>query len=641
MAISEDLYSKMNTLPWQALFEYSLKKGLKEDELKNKDKSQLIKELDNRNLIIESEIDSLIEEYIYGNRVTFSLWRFDEKISAKDIEIIKTLEGKDIKQDNAAFKKITIQKVTQHADRIEIIYIYHKRYHFINEYGKSDAVWEQHQGCSWIGIEKGYLAYIVKHEKMTKVFSDYLTAALKNDITLIKPTYGALSRMFDNGVMSKIVLQGTDGEKTAISRTQGLTDEQEEERDRIKKDRFNMSGSYITPIDDNTSATVRYNIKKGNISILKHLSSRELFSWTNEAINIIFEEIDRLKGEEAEKIFDELGYKIKWSLLSKVEEKQMNWILTQIISTMGSEQTIEVPEENKNIFNNDRLFKKILRPYCDTCESYEVPLCKECGTVVYTDISTCKCGAPIHAVCQEGHTLRMDNFWYIPTASCIKMINMNLLKVFPNIEDNYLFCIMDNTLFISTHKENSGGELLFDDVDEFKLDNYIESDDLISYATNLKEKCGIVCSYNNIEKCLKDKLQVCLPKLFYGIIPGFTPQPHKGSEYGDVSGQIHVHKKEYEMKGIIKANSSKAKEKKNKCLLSTSKEGEEIIRQFVEQGINDRRCDVVMIVVPQYIDNSFKGSLRLLARLSNKKIIFVELKQVCKLIKKGGINSSR
>ena len=39
-----------------------------------------------------------------------------------------------------------------------------------------------------------------------------------------------------------------------------------------------------------------YNIKKGNIGILKHLSSKQLFKWTEGAINIIFEEIDNLKS---------------------------------------------------------------------------------------------------------------------------------------------------------------------------------------------------------------------------------------------------------------------------------------------------------------------------------------------------------
>ena len=39
------------------------------------------------------------------------------------------------------------------------------------------------------------------------------------------------------------------------------------------------------------------------------------------------------------------------------------------------------------------------------------------------------------------------------------------------------------------------------------------------------------------------------------------------------------------------------------------------------------------IVVPQYIDASLKGTLRYLARVGKKKITFIELDQVCKLIK--------
>ena len=68
-------------------------------------------------------------------------------------------------------------------------------------------------------------------------------------------------------------------------------------------------------------------------------------------------------------------------------------------------------------------------------------------------------------------------------------------------------------------------------------------------------------------------------------------------------------------------------------LYSTSRQGEEIIRQFIEQGIVDNRCQLVAIIVPQYIDNGFKGTLRHLAKLGNNKILFIELDQVCELIR--------
>ena len=35
MSVSDELYAKLNTLPWQALFEYSKRKGIKEEDIKN------------------------------------------------------------------------------------------------------------------------------------------------------------------------------------------------------------------------------------------------------------------------------------------------------------------------------------------------------------------------------------------------------------------------------------------------------------------------------------------------------------------------------------------------------------------------------------------------------------------------------
>ena len=68
-------------------------------------------------------------------------------------------------------------------------------------------------------------------------------------------------------------------------------------------------------------------------------------------------------------------------------------------------------------------------------------------------------------------------------------------------------------------------------------------------------------------------------------------------------------------------------------LLSTSKEGQEIIRQFVEQGMVDGKAQLIAVVAPQYFDNSLKGTLRYLARCCNKKVLFVELDEVARLLK--------
>lgn len=137
---------------------------------------------------------------------------------------------------------------------------------------------------------------------------------------------------------------------------------------------------------------------------------------------------------------------------------------------------------------------------------------------------------------------------------------------------------------------------------------------------------------------MQNEKMMCLPKIFYSVLPKFKLQPHKGMEYGDMSGEVKVGNKSYELKGIIKKNSENRSQKTSddrkimKPLLSTSREGQEIIRQFVEQGMIDTRCQMIAVIIPQYIDASLKGTLRHLARLSGKKITFIELDEVAELI---------
>ena len=113
----------------------------------------------------------------------------------------------------------------------------------------------------------------------------------------------------------------------------------------------------------------------------------------------------------------------------------------------------------------------------------------------------------------------------------------------------------------------------------------------------------------------------------------------QGLEYGDVAAQVTTEQRAYEMKGIIKKNSRHStrspkpvSELLNTHLLSTSKEGEEIIRQFVEQGLIDARVDLIAVIAPQYFDNSLKGTLRFLAKLGGKKVLFVELDNISRVL---------
>ena len=70
----------------------------------------------------------------------------------------------------------------------------------------------------------------------------------------------------------------------------------------------------------------------------------------------------------------------------------------------------------------------------------------------------------------------------------------------------------------------------------FKHDSVALTQRVKAYAVNMNEKCGSgTCSYEKIEECIKNDGMACLPKVFYTILPGYRPQPHKGMEYGDVA----------------------------------------------------------------------------------------------------------
>lgn len=204
-----------------------------------------------------------------------------------------------------------------------------------------------------------------------------------------------------------------------ISKSDGFTANQEDEAARIKKVRFDTSGSYIAEISEDTYATIKYNYKKGNIGIYKHLSAAELFKWTSQTINIILDEIEALKGKPAEDIFAELGLEIKWNLLSTIQDTALNWFLTQVISVQSHKKEILVPIPDfvAVLLHEPKLFLKLTRVYCEECESYEYTICAECGYPLNYSCDgslQCTCAAPLAITCGEGHKRCKQDSWFIP-----------------------------------------------------------------------------------------------------------------------------------------------------------------------------------------------------------------------------------
>lgn len=635
---------KLQILPWHALKDIAIKNGIDEKEINGKDKSVVIDKIMSYGILSDKEIDQYMNDYIYGDRVTFTLWTFGTQLSEKDYEKTKTYENTEIDYlPISGYRKLKFLSVKEYSDRIEILYVYSKEYSYITEDGQSDSIWEQHRGCLWIGKTLSYLACISKHEKMTSFLTKYIAESLKNSVVQMRPPKAAIDKCTGSKAISRIVLQGKDGEKTVVSRAGGITFEQEEEISRIRPQRVDTSGSVISTITDKVNATIKYNVKKGSIGIYKHLSAPVLFKWSENAIEIILQEIEQMKGKPAEEIFKEVGQEIKWSGASTTEIAQLNWYLTKVIAALDkTEYDFQIPINKSTILDTDKWFIKCPRVYCESCDSYEIPFCTRCGEQLKIRdgvIEECKCGAPLKIKCSEGHDNCKIVNWYIPKPSFIDMINKNIRKVFKNHPLTYNICIIGDQGYISNEKMNMEGavEIPFNTVECFKHDPVPITRRLKEYAVGMNEKCNGTCSYKKIDECICNDGMSCLPKIFFTILPGYRPQPHKGMEYGDVSAEVKVGNSIYELKGIIKKNSENKKKKTTEDklrapLLSTSVEGQEIIRQFVEQGMSDARCQLIAVIAPQYIDAALKGTLRYLAKLAEKKVMFIELDEISELI---------
>ena len=642
---AEDKKKKLISLPWQALFNMALNMQLEEADVKGSDKEQIIGKLI-LNGITDEEIEKLVNDYIYGDRVTFTLWSFEHTLTEAELTNVRKLTGEeDYFLNINGFRKLQFVSVEEVSDRLQILYVYSKEHSYISEDGHDASIWELHRGCLWIGLTETYLACISKHEKMTRSIVGFIARHIGNPLKQMKFPKAAIDRCTNPEAISRVVLQSPNGEKTAISKAGGITEAQEAEIGRIREGRIDTSGSYIAKVSDETTATIKYNMSRGNIGILKHLSTPELFRWTGRAIQVVMEEIRNLKGKPAEYIFKEMGIELKWPSFDKSMYEGLNWILTQVINASSSfeDYSIIIDKCICAVLEDSRYFIKVPRVYCGSCESYEVPVCGNCGAVLKSDSQgnlSCKCGAPFSVTCAENHKGCVEiKYWYIPQERLMKALNKQMNTIYKDVNFNYNICIMDDLLtlsFINEEKQEET-EIPFSEIIEFQKTSEVYSERIQEYALRLKEKCSKSCSDSNIAKCLCDKGMDCLPKIFYGILPGFRPQPHGVKEYGDFSSQVTVGRKHYEMKGIIKSNSENKGKKTLESMFythlkSTSKEGEEMIRQFIEQGMNDSRCELIAVVAPQYFDNGFKGTLRHLAKLSDRKIVFIELDQVCRII---------
>ena len=115
---------KLQTLPWYALHDIAVKKGIEEKEVNGKEKSIVIDKILSYGVLTDEEIEQYVNNYIYGDRVTFTLWTFQTPLKDADYEMVNSVENVEEKYLSiSGYRKLKILSVKEYADLIEVVYV--------------------------------------------------------------------------------------------------------------------------------------------------------------------------------------------------------------------------------------------------------------------------------------------------------------------------------------------------------------------------------------------------------------------------------------------------------------------------------------------------------------------------------------
>jgi len=637
-----ELFSRLESVPWQAIYNEAVSIGVSSEEIKDETKEEII------NRLVRAGVDNerlklLIDKYAYGKIVSISLWHLEGNCNEDTLQRLEKLLNSEFKIGATNFRRLKIAAINERSNRIELVFKYSKRYVYLDENEVEQIIWEQRRGCAWVGINQPYLAVIGKDEKVWTKVVEIIAEQLERKPIPARPPQRAIDRCFDKAIPSRMTLVGREGEKTTFSRSEGLTPEQQKDLERYSENQRRIAGTFRTSIGEYENISARFNSSKGNITIQKFLPAEALFNWTERAIGIILEEINNLKGRPLREIFASQGKEIIWNGVQEDLHSKLEWILSQLLSASPVDNVeIHVDDSMIEFLENPKFFISVYRPICRACDSPTGAICGECGSnLSVNDIKRLQCpsghqligGNEYRLVCPENHALPIleaRHCWYFPTPNLCRKLDQNIQKIFPgsNLAKRWYIANMQMVI----HRErNYSREISLSELNLVNIDNNLITNERKEYLVKLKEKCSTSRNLN-CGNCVTKIQGLCLMRIFHPIITGFRPQPHRGGEYGDISGQLLWNGQTLEMKGIIKSNTksrSSLIKKITSPMSSSSTAGQEIIRQIVEQGLNDSRCDLITIIVPQYLDADFKGTLRFLCRLGNKYITFIQLDELC------------
>lgn len=611
--------------------------------------------------IYPQTIDAAYEKYRYGLKPGFTLFwakrsnniAFDkDSLEAKIKEFVTSQKyGEDDKYKNLEFVSIM-----EFGGIYEISLSYLQKFNYINEVGEFTYIYMMKECFVWVGIDKNFIAINNMPEVLMNALKRLFSKLYSADITNIKITSKLLEKVFPSEKAKRVTRHNANPPENQLEKITFADQNLGDKKDCIPdgyEDYDITNTQYVEDIDENTTGTLGVNCNKGKMYLSKSLTSSQFRAWSTRRIDNIISFFQNSSDVTLETIS---GFNMfsssSWDGIKQSSIPILNEIALAIITCKKSNidsYPVSFDFYKAYIELSNKFYEKVYC-LCDSCEETSIPSCPDCGGTHFTitkkspaKIVCNDCGkaqgGPFVFDCENGHTNTVadinDAISLIATDDFIEQLLATIKLYYPDIvfDHKEYFCLNNGSLTIL--RSPNYEKLKASDIQEFAPivnRQLIHSPDMLqSSLKQLKEKCP----HPTNDKCSQCRNRMisnindvqCILKLFEDF-EGYTPQPHQGHEFGDVSMLLT-----YNGRNLTFLGAAKSVNLHTPKITKASNTGREIIQQVID-AFNDNRAEIIGVIYPDMIDDQLKYLLFHEAKIHNKKFVILDKEFMLHLLDK-------
>lgn len=600
-------------------------------------------------LITDAVVKKYYDEYRYGRKPGFVLFWASGFIGKSLSEAgLKTglqdfLATKTYKED-AKFKELKCIATTKWNESgstvFEIGLSYLKKYSFIAADNSFDYIHELTDCFAWINAEKGFVALYNMPPTIEAIIKQAILHLYGVKMLGLSLNRAVLDTIFNPDDRKKVSLThyNADSEKPQKATFSDPDLASKQEMILADYDGYDIASSlYSEGIDEDTTAILGINSNRGKLYINKNLTTTQFRQWSVRRIHTIIDYFTDIFSDEGIEKIDhiQLFNGGTWGRIRTASRDILNSIAKCVLickqKGLTSYPLSLAPSTFLRTFSAKVNYCFLLT--CDSCNETAIPSCPKCSKSTFAltqkGVICQSCGETVSSFrCECGHICNIssiDDYLSVTlkddfTASIIQELQTVVPSIslsaneFLAVHSGYLHIMHADGYKRLIPKDISTFETLY----AFELTRAMV-DHAAAVLNKLNEKCNHhptnemcqACKYEQVASIDDVK---CLQKLFC-VFYDFTPKPHQGQEYGDISISVMFEGRKYNLQGIMKSQTNK--------VTRSSTVGREITDQVVK-GLMDVRTDIIGVIIPAMLDDQLTETLLALAKRFNKKLVFLD-----------------